>query len=672
MGVDIQVYRQRIGVHYSRQGAGRKNAKEAECNAEWKPETVFCSQQDSCRSRRSQLPKYAFKAGLLGGLLYSSLLLACITDLPLVPVNRQDFSHRLLLSGDVELNPGPDMPKDTALLNVSENPIALLPHVKEKLESISTQVLTANAGIESKLCKVVEMMRENFDTLQNEFTCTNNFLKWLSDQQDSIKLSIQESERRCQASLQSLSEWNKCLQSEQDVIREKIDCVCREFPNDLDELERQREQLEMDLRRNNVRLFGVPEVRRESYWDCLHTVLKLLNEAVPDVDWEERDIVRVQRIGAGSKGKPENSPRPILVSFVTWSNKLTVLQRGRDPLRQKGVKISSDLTNRQAATLRDLRRQGHVAYFRNNRLHYRDFNGSGSRRSPALQSTVGSIDNLSDGNCRRENGSPYGNGISTGQKNIAAWNTSQSAVFSRSRYSAARRAPDLQQHVDERMRRNLIQINLNEQSNSSADLPDSEDISKTNSEPVVGPRDPSHTETAPRTLFTNIGTRENEQSVQLSHSQQAARTVCTSTTPGSYEQFTGNVPGASSRATGAVHKKTVQSSLRDWLTSGVTSNNANCRKVRIYETHTVEECEYGEDTFSDARDDIENITPQQANRRDRCHSPVGVSVRRERAAIPLTPEVAGPSKPPGVWRGRLRHNEDVCSQNSTTNVPSPI
>ena len=75
--------------------------------------------------------------------------------------------------------------------------------------------------------------------------------------------------------------------------------------------------MELELRRNNIILFGEPEVRRESYWHYLPVDFRLLNKAVPDVDCDERDIVRVQRIGARSRERLENSPRPILVSFVT-------------------------------------------------------------------------------------------------------------------------------------------------------------------------------------------------------------------------------------------------------------------------------------------------------------------------------------------------------------------
>ena len=126
---------------------------------------------------------------------------------------------------------------------------------------------------------------------------------------------------------------------------------------------------------------------------------------------------------------------------------------------------------RLSATFAD---QGHVAHFRYNGLHDRGPTGPVSdvlRLSRALLAVqtaypMETVEAIMDASVGAE--------CQLTEKSRCLEH--ESAVFSCSHYSAARGAPDQHQHVDERIRRNSIQISLNEQSISSSDLPDSKDV----------------------------------------------------------------------------------------------------------------------------------------------------------------------------------------------------
>ena len=139
----------------------------------------------------------------------------------------------------------------------------------------------------------------------------------------------------------------------------------------LQHLEEQVERLETQSRRNNVKIFGVPVTGRQSYDNCAKLVVELLNQYAVFKRWGQDDVERAHRIGKADRSNNRPKPRPVIVKLCRWQDKLDLLRdrRSRDALRRAGFRLSADLTNRQAAQLRDHRAQGRRAYFRNGRLH---------------------------------------------------------------------------------------------------------------------------------------------------------------------------------------------------------------------------------------------------------------------------------------------------------------
>ena len=381
MGTDTATYRARIGLF----SAALRQRCHCKTKLEARPDGVCKLQVKSCialycaifllygtvcteinasalRVCRARLSRASAKASVLGLALYVSLLSACVTQPKQTPTINCDFSQRILLSGDISENPGPDTCQGT---QTEENA-----NIGTPAPEIASALETLRAQMHESSDRQTNILSDKINSIQNDILNTKSFLQGLCEQQEYLRQSVQEAERRSQAQYQHLIDWNKMFQTEQYEIKERLAKVTSEHSERLNKAERERENLELQTVRNNVRLFGVKEERKETYWDCLNTVMYLLREAVPDVDWQRRDIVRVQRLG--TRSSQHGRPRPVLVAFATWSDKLALLQGGREGLRSKGVQVSSELTTRQAAVLRDLRSQGRIGYFRNNRLFYRD------------------------------------------------------------------------------------------------------------------------------------------------------------------------------------------------------------------------------------------------------------------------------------------------------------
>ncbi|KAL8591127.1 hypothetical protein ACOMHN_063751 [Nucella lapillus] len=113
------------------------------------------------------------------------------------------------------------------------------------------------------------------------------------------------------------------------------------------DLQDEVDRLESFSRRNNVRLFGIPEsARAEDFDTCAETVKKTLQNDIPQINWDNDPVVRAHRIGRYNHNNP--SPRPIIVKFTRWGDAMKVMrnQEARSKLQENSVRIAQDLTRR--------------------------------------------------------------------------------------------------------------------------------------------------------------------------------------------------------------------------------------------------------------------------------------------------------------------------------------
>ncbi|KAK7473795.1 hypothetical protein BaRGS_00034963 [Batillaria attramentaria] len=179
-----------------------------------------------------------------------------------------------------------------------------------------------------------------------------------------IKQYVQGFDARMTAvenSVQANSDIIHDLRDENASLKEKVEG-----------LEKAVEKQEIYSRRENFKLYGIPEQPREDFNACKQAVVDLLNTCSQDDSWLAADLVRAHRVGAARDGESRNSnnPRPVIVRMVSWEDKMAIVRNRslRAELRRRNINIGDDLTLRQSQQLRDLRSEGKSGFFRGARL----------------------------------------------------------------------------------------------------------------------------------------------------------------------------------------------------------------------------------------------------------------------------------------------------------------
>ena len=256
----------------------------------------------------------------------------------------------LLLSSDVELNPGPMTDKEEILYEIRNSKNDVLREIKTVTEDINT-IKEEVSGIKTAQCKIKSDVSDLY------------FI------QSNLETRIADLETE----VQSLKSDNEMLKQDNEVLQLDVD----ELNNDLEtktsiieSLDRDVDKLESYSRRDTLRIFGLPEITNETYENLkAYVISTVLNIACPDIKWHKEDIVRTHRVGKDSYD-PDN-PRILLIKFLHWDKKMAVL-KGREKLREVGLRVGDDLTRRQRGALKQLSEKGQSGYFYKGKLHIRD------------------------------------------------------------------------------------------------------------------------------------------------------------------------------------------------------------------------------------------------------------------------------------------------------------
>ncbi len=127
----------------------------------------------------------------------------------------------------------------------------------------------------------------------------------------------------------------------------------------IDRLESTVEQLERDKFKFSMRIFGLQENVYETQSDLKSKVInEVLKVACPSKKWETDSIIEAFRVGKRS----DKNQRIIIVKFKS-SDEKHLLYTGRDNLRDKGIRISEELTTRERDVINNLRQNGRTGYF---------------------------------------------------------------------------------------------------------------------------------------------------------------------------------------------------------------------------------------------------------------------------------------------------------------------
>ena len=357
--VDIATYRRRIGTHALRvysagRSAGNRSPgmqrgfsndfRDFEFSLVDYPDSTSFQPSSVCKLSRARA-----RAGLFATVMYVALWMMAMLQDSRSCKNIHDLSSLILNAGDIEENPGPGSTagSETTATEVSSDENM---HVPTEMELMEAKWARQFKDLEQRLQGKCDYLEEQL-TKQNE--------------------ALEQMAVCCDRDVNDLVQGQLKNQSDIAFLSERLNDVVDEVQNNSLQNEDQADKTEGMFIRNNVKMYGVYEGENESYFDCVQTVLNLLREALPTIPWSEKDIIRVQRLGP-ARGNSQYKPRPLIVQLNTLLDKLTLLRFGREVLRLRGIQISSEITRRQARTLSDLREQGHEAFFRNNRLWFRD------------------------------------------------------------------------------------------------------------------------------------------------------------------------------------------------------------------------------------------------------------------------------------------------------------
>ncbi|KAL8622640.1 hypothetical protein ACOMHN_009274 [Nucella lapillus] len=168
------------------------------------------------------------------------------------------------------------------------------------------------------------------------------------------------------------------------LLQERNDNLSR-----LDQMEKNVDRLETTLRQSNLKILGLYEHPHGSDADDVDQLIELLNDCSNNRTWDRDDIDHTYRISS-TRSHSKNQTRPLIVVFLRREDKISIL-RDRDlryELRQRGVKVSADLTLHQREQIAYYKSQGKFAYYINgklqveNRNYQRNENSRFTRKSP--------------------------------------------------------------------------------------------------------------------------------------------------------------------------------------------------------------------------------------------------------------------------------------------------
>ena len=275
----------------------------------------------------------------------------------------------LMLSGDVESNPGPTIEEHFQQM---QQQMQLSFQQLSKKNDINNQQLSAQLSKQSQ--RITEIHRH---VMTIEHTVTD------------MKLNIAQMQTR----IDTLEDEQKIQQLDGIHNSDAINSL----GDRLDKVENEIEQKAREERKPNVIIHGVEEHlgdndTRESI--TKHTVA-FLNQHVPSKVWSDGDIKNCFRMGAREKNVGKR--RPILVSLNQFTDKLTIM-KAKEHLKTIKFGVTTDLTTFQRDELRRLKGQGKFGYYKQGKLVVTDDRHTSQQPDRVFRHAQRQINNVYENN----------------------------------------------------------------------------------------------------------------------------------------------------------------------------------------------------------------------------------------------------------------------------------
>ena len=249
----------------------------------------------------------------------------------------------LLLSGDIETNPGPSSDTEAILHAINESNVA----IKTDLGILKQNV----TDIKSDLSE----MKTELNTVKHKV----------------VKVESNQKVLNCKIS--DLEQRMNSAEIERDNTRVDMSSISMHLDREYDRLEMIEQKLLMMESENvkcSLRIFGLQENENQN------TNLEEVIESSVFNEMDENERLTAANISAKRVGNAK--PKMVIAEFDKLENKLKLF-KSRDALRKKGIRISSDLGYMQRQIIKRENDIGFRAYFKNGKLFR-------SRKEPPKQS----------------------------------------------------------------------------------------------------------------------------------------------------------------------------------------------------------------------------------------------------------------------------------------------
>lgn len=257
------------------------------------------------------------------------------------PIYTSYYARLLMLSADIESNPGP----------LSENEQIILDAIKAS---------------ENRVLSELQEVKGDIKTMKSEIRYVKNECIKTKEEVEIVKQKQFGYEKQ----LKSVQKNINHIQSENETMQLDIDQLHDNFGEHLSlmtDLEDKIDRLERESRKSTMRIFGLTETAGETSSDAKQVVIdNVLKVACSEEEWCLDDLQRAFRAGNADSSQP----RMMIVTFRYSDDKFRIYS-GREKLRERGIRVSDDLTQRQRQQLKELKQKGYTGYFYKGQIHTR-------------------------------------------------------------------------------------------------------------------------------------------------------------------------------------------------------------------------------------------------------------------------------------------------------------
>ncbi|XP_072162942.1 uncharacterized protein [Diadema setosum] len=194
---------------------------------------------------------------------------------------------------------------------------------------------------------------------------TSGFNKMIQDAVDKFLGKLSDLEANIEASIQFESKRVDDLevkQKEMEGRMKRMEKEIAELRSEVLKNKAETNKTERISRRNNIRIVGIPETPNDQREDCAHIVEDILRSKF-------KMTTKVERAHRDGR-KVEGRPRHILIKFLSYREKVDVIRRAREILKDERYFMIDDLTQTDLEEKQKWKKQVQEMYSKGTKLRF--------------------------------------------------------------------------------------------------------------------------------------------------------------------------------------------------------------------------------------------------------------------------------------------------------------